>query len=150
MDNISIYMNYDTHILFRIPRCMINSRLYMSTNFCPALATSRYRNFGEPKAAILSSNLRIAANLLPIAASYSSSQTNSSSAFLSYFASTTPDSDSKRIRLKTIFFLQASELYNVEPIRTRLQEHEKLLNLELAIVEGKVRTLKLSHRDFTD
>ncbi|CAL1698826.1 unnamed protein product [Somion occarium] len=68
--------------------------------------------------------------------SYSSSQTNVP--FLSYFASTTPDSDSKRTRLKTILFLQASELYDVEPIRTRLQDYEKLLSLELSIVEGKL------------
>lgn len=43
------------------------------------------------------------------------------------------------MRLKTILFLQASELYNVDPICIRLQEHEKLLSLELAIVEGKVK-----------
>lgn len=74
-------------------------------------------------------------------ASYSSSQTNSP--FLSYFASTTPESDSRRIRLKAILFLQASELYEVEPIRARLQEHEKLFSLELAIVEGKASSISI-------
>ena len=71
-----------------------------------------------------------------IVASYTSSQ--ATTPFLSYFASTTPESDSRRIRLKTILFLQASELYDVEPIRDQLQEYDKLLSLELAIVEGKV------------
>ncbi|KAI0070835.1 hypothetical protein K474DRAFT_1693669 [Panus rudis PR-1116 ss-1] len=67
--------------------------------------------------------------------SYTSSR--SEVPFLSYFASTTPDSDSKRIRLKAILFLQGSDSYDPESVRQRLAEHEKMLALELAIVEGK-------------
>ncbi|KAL4242308.1 Vam6/VPS39/TRAP1 family protein [Abortiporus biennis] len=69
------------------------------------------------------------------AASYASSRQDSS--FLSYFASTTPDSDSKRSRLKTIMFLQASDFYDVPSIQLKLQGHEKILGFEMAIVEGK-------------
>ncbi|KAI0765868.1 hypothetical protein BD413DRAFT_572859 [Trametes elegans] len=58
--------------------------------------------------------------------------------FVSYFATTTPDSEHKRIRLKTILFLQGSTLYDPETIRTRLSPHAKLLKLELAILEGKL------------
>jgi hypothetical protein len=71
------------------------------------------------------------------ASSYASSRSESS--FLSYFASTTPDSEHKRVRLKTVLFLQGSTLYEAEVIRPRLLEHEKVLKLELAIVDGKVR-----------
>lgn len=60
--------------------------------------------------------------------------------FLSYFASTTPDSESKRTRLRTALFLQGSKLYDPEPIRHRLERHEqkKVLSLEVAIVLGKL------------
>ncbi|TFY60724.1 hypothetical protein EVJ58_g4965 [Rhodofomes roseus] len=68
--------------------------------------------------------------------SYTSSRSDTS--FLSYFASTTPDSPSTRTRLKTILFLQGSSLYDPSPIRERLLEHEKLLRFEIAIVQGKL------------
>ena len=71
------------------------------------------------------------------ASSYSSSRHDNS--FLSYFASTTPDSEHKRARLKTILLLAGSSLYDPEPVRQRLAECEKILKLELAIIDGKVR-----------
>jgi hypothetical protein len=71
----------------------------------------------------------------PKASSYASSRTDNS--FLSYFASTTPDSEHKRVRLKTVLFLQGSTLYNLKPIKQRLMEHPKVLKLEIAIVHGK-------------
>ncbi|KAF5369852.1 hypothetical protein D9758_001393 [Tetrapyrgos nigripes] len=73
------------------------------------------------------------------ASSYSSSRTEASSPFISYFASTTPDSEHKRIRLKTALFLQGSSLYDAEAILSRLQQHDKLLKLEIIIVEGKLK-----------
>lgn len=80
----------------------------------------------------------MAAYLYPfIALSYASSRTDTS--FLSYFASTTPDSEHKRVRLKTALFLQGSALYELEPIKKRLMDHQKVLQLEVAIVDGKVR-----------
>ena len=74
----------------------------------------------------------------PAAASYTSGKVDIP--FLPYFASTTPDSDSKRTRLRTALFLQGSKLYNPEPVRQRLEEHEqrKVLSLEVAVVLGKV------------
>jgi hypothetical protein len=76
------------------------------------------------------------------AASYASSRTDTS--FLSYFASTTPDSEHKRVRLKTALFLQGSSLYKPEPIRGRLMEYQKVLKLEVAIVDGKVSNYRFS------
>ncbi|KAF8958169.1 hypothetical protein BDZ97DRAFT_1842909 [Flammula alnicola] len=70
------------------------------------------------------------------ASSYASSRNDSS--FLSYFASTTPDSAHKRARLKTILLLAGSSFYDPEKIRLRLLEREKILKLELAIVDGKL------------
>ncbi|KAF9495136.1 hypothetical protein BDN71DRAFT_1559699 [Pleurotus eryngii] len=69
--------------------------------------------------------------------SYASSSHNESS-FPSYFASTTPDSDHKRTRLKTIVFLQSSAFYDPKLLRERLLSQPKILTLELAIVEGKL------------
>uniref|UniRef100_A0A0W0GCB0 Vacuolar sorting protein 39/Transforming growth factor beta receptor-associated domain-containing protein n=1 Tax=Moniliophthora roreri TaxID=221103 RepID=A0A0W0GCB0_MONRR len=71
--------------------------------------------------------------------SYSSSRTESSVPFLSYFASTTPDSDAKRVRLKTALFLQGSNLYDARMILDRLSPHEKILKLEMAILHGKLQ-----------
>ena len=71
------------------------------------------------------------------ASSYASSRSDSS--YVSYFASTTPESESKRVRLKTVLFLQGSSLYDPEALRTRLSTQAKILKLELAILEGKVR-----------
>ncbi|KIM35684.1 hypothetical protein M413DRAFT_326838 [Hebeloma cylindrosporum] len=70
------------------------------------------------------------------ASSYASSRNDSS--FLSYFASTTPDSEHKRARLKTILLLAGSSLYDPQIIRQRLLEREKILKLELAIIDGKL------------
>ena len=72
-----------------------------------------------------------------LALSYASTRNDSS--FLSYFTSTTPDSDHKRTRLKTILFLAGSSLYDPEVIRKSLLTQEKLLRLELAIINSKVR-----------
>ncbi|KAG6861142.1 hypothetical protein C0995_003410 [Termitomyces sp. Mi166 len=70
------------------------------------------------------------------AASYASNRTDTS--FLSYFASTTPDSPHKRTRLKTILFLAGSGLYDPAAVRPLLLEHQKILKLELVIVDGKL------------
>ncbi|OSD05085.1 hypothetical protein PYCCODRAFT_1362718 [Trametes coccinea BRFM310] len=70
------------------------------------------------------------------ASSYSSGR--SDTPFIAYFASTTPDSEPKRLRLKSVLFLQGSTLYDPEAIRSRLAAHAKLLKLELAILEGKL------------
>ncbi|KAG5651341.1 hypothetical protein H0H81_009029 [Sphagnurus paluster] len=69
------------------------------------------------------------------AASYASSRSDTS--FLSYFSSTTPDSPHKRTRLKTILFLAGSTLYDPAAIRP-LFEDQKLLRMELAIIDGKL------------
>ncbi|TFK73410.1 hypothetical protein BDN72DRAFT_834818 [Pluteus cervinus] len=83
-----------------------------------------------------------------------------SQSFLTYFASTTPDSPSKRLRLKSILFLAGSSHYDPAEAKRRLLatgalEDEKedlsasvkgkgkakkrsLLGLELAILEGKL------------
>jgi hypothetical protein len=71
------------------------------------------------------------------ASSYASNPPATS--FLSYFASTTAESEHKRVRLKTILFLQGSTSYDPVPIHKRLLDNQKVLKLELAIVEGKVR-----------
>ncbi|KAK1226203.1 hypothetical protein PQX77_010785 [Marasmius sp. AFHP31] len=73
------------------------------------------------------------------ASSYSSGRSDNTLPFISYFASTTPDSEHKRVRLKTALFLQASSLYDVESIRNRLLPHEKILKFELAILDGKTQ-----------
>ncbi|KZT07025.1 uncharacterized protein LAESUDRAFT_652182 [Laetiporus sulphureus 93-53] len=69
------------------------------------------------------------------ASSYATSHTDT---FLSYFASTTPDTEATRTRIKTVLFLQGSTQYDAQAIRDRLSQHEKLLRLELAIVDGKL------------
>jgi hypothetical protein len=61
--------------------------------------------------------------------------------FLSYFVSTTPDSEHKRIRLKTILFLQASVLLDLEAILTRFKERSGIFSLEIALIEGKVLSI---------
>jgi len=71
-----------------------------------------------------------------LASSYASSRNESS--FLSYFASTTPDSEHKRVRLKMILMLAGSSLYDLDAVRQRILERENILKFELAIIEGKV------------
>ncbi|KAF9073468.1 hypothetical protein BDP27DRAFT_1445084 [Rhodocollybia butyracea] len=77
--------------------------------------------------------------------------------FVSYFASTTPDSPSKRARIKTLLFLQTSGLYDASIIKEKIlgvlattsegagsssgskAKHKPLiLGLELAILESKL------------
>ncbi|KAG6867665.1 hypothetical protein C0993_012565 [Termitomyces sp. T159_Od127] len=70
------------------------------------------------------------------AASYASNRSDTS--FLSYFASTTPDLPHKRTRLKAILFLAGSGLYDPAVVRPLLLEHQKILMLELAIIDGKL------------
>lgn len=74
-----------------------------------------------------------------LASSYASSRNDTS--FISYFASTTPESEHKRARLKTVLMLAGSSLYDPDPIRQRLLEKEKILKFELAIIDGKVRSV---------
>lgn len=76
-------------------------------------------------------------------ASYTSSRTELSVSFLSYFASTTPDSDSKRVRIKTALFLQASHLYDIKSVYDLLIPYKKVLIFEMAILDGKLG----KHRD---
>ncbi|TCD60728.1 hypothetical protein EIP91_009622 [Steccherinum ochraceum] len=87
------------------------------------------------------------------AASYASSR--SDTPYFSYFASTTPDSASKHVRLKTMLFLQGSTLYDSQSILAKLKPHEKMLNLEVAIVQARcgddraaLTTLVHTLRDF--
>ncbi|KAI0035780.1 hypothetical protein K488DRAFT_76361 [Vararia minispora EC-137] len=70
------------------------------------------------------------------AASYASAP--NPTPFLSYFASTTPDSDHKRARLRAAFFLQGSVYYDVQVVREKVLPHAKALSLEMAILEGRV------------
>ena len=74
--------------------------------------------------------------IILLASSYASSRNGTS--FLSYFASTTPESEHKQARLKTILVLAGSSLYDPETIRQQLLEREKILKFELAIIDGKV------------
>lgn len=75
-------------------------------------------------------------HIILLASSYASSRNKTS--FISYFASTTPESEHKRARLKTVLILAGSSLYNTEAIRQQLLESEKTLKFELAIIDGKV------------
>ncbi|KAH9916957.1 uncharacterized protein BXZ73DRAFT_92415 [Epithele typhae] len=68
--------------------------------------------------------------------SYSSSR--SDTPFIGYFVSTTPDSESKRARIKTALFLQGSSHYNPQEIRDRISGRAKILQLEMSILEGKL------------
>ncbi|KAF9530289.1 hypothetical protein CPB83DRAFT_868731 [Crepidotus variabilis] len=70
------------------------------------------------------------------ASSYASTKNDIS--YLSYFASTTPDSEHKRLRLKMILLLAGSSLYDPEAAKRRLQTLKKVLGLEIAIVDGKL------------
>ncbi|KAJ7449862.1 hypothetical protein FB451DRAFT_1530211, partial [Mycena latifolia] len=73
------------------------------------------------------------------AKAFSYRRSDSASTFFSYFASMTPDSPTKLVRLKTVLFLQGSSLYDAEVIRERLLPLSKhILSLELAIVDGKL------------
>jgi hypothetical protein len=95
--------------------------------------------------------LQSAGSNLDTVSSYSSSTSKSSRpttsipsstppSYFSYFASTTPESPSKRARLASILVLAGSRLYDPEIIRERILEEkrEKILSLEVALLEGKV------------
>lgn len=72
----------------------------------------------------------------------SSSSSNKATPFLAYLSHSTPDSVHKRIRLKTILFLQGSALYDLPEVAKRLEGLEErvsnVLVIERAVVEGKV------------
>lgn len=69
------------------------------------------------------------------------SQRHTTTPFLAHLAFESPDGDHKRIRLKLALFLQGSSLYDVTQLRERLLQYSQILNIELAIVDGKVRLL---------
>ena len=58
--------------------------------------------------------------------------------FISYFVSTTPNSNHKLLRLKTILFLAGSTLYDPAVIYSQILAQQSILRLELAIIEGMV------------
>ncbi|KAH7886861.1 hypothetical protein F5I97DRAFT_1806891 [Phlebopus sp. FC_14] len=70
------------------------------------------------------------------------------SSFLSYFASTTPDSPSKRIRIKTLLVLQAMATENAEGVKKRIVEGgcEKVLGLEMAVLSSKLSSSRTTFR----
>ncbi|KAF9010015.1 hypothetical protein BDQ17DRAFT_1347348 [Cyathus striatus] len=78
--------------------------------------------------------------------SYTSASNRSSTPFLSYIISTTPESEYKRTRLTTLLFLYSSGLYDIQRVRKRLVEAvsadgkslEKVLSLEMAVIDGKL------------
>ncbi|KZP18157.1 hypothetical protein FIBSPDRAFT_933616 [Athelia psychrophila] len=85
------------------------------------------------------------------ASSYSSTRADNritTSSFLSYFSNTTPDSEHKRVRLKTLLFLQGSALYDPTTALSRLKTsgQEKVLGLELAVLYGKAHLKYCEHK----
>ncbi|KAG7448550.1 uncharacterized protein BT62DRAFT_929636 [Guyanagaster necrorhizus] len=72
------------------------------------------------------------------ASSFTSSRNESTISFFSYFVSTTPDSDHKRVRIKAALFLQGSTMYDFQSVRDKLAPYQKFLKLEMAIIEGKL------------
>jgi len=52
------------------------------------------------------------------------------------------DVDHKRTRLKFALFLQGSSAYDATHLRERLLQHSQILNIELAIVDGKLNLHK--------
>jgi hypothetical protein len=80
-----------------------------------------------------------AASSMPKSQKSPQSHSNSSS-YLAHFSSTTPDSPSKRARLRLILFLAGSQLYDPAAVKSKIEDvgRGKSLALESAIVEGKV------------
>ncbi|EIM88955.1 uncharacterized protein STEHIDRAFT_109263 [Stereum hirsutum FP-91666 SS1] len=94
------------------------------------------------------------------AASAPSSSSAKQDSYISYFSKTTPDSASKRARLRGWLFLQGSGLYDVAAVKAKLcggtmggdrdgkevkearERAEKVLGIERAIVEGKLKNHK--------
>lgn len=56
--------------------------------------------------------------------------------FLSYFISTTPNSTHKHLRLKAILCLAGSTLYDPAVIYSQILLQQKILKLEMAIIQG--------------
>jgi vacuolar protein sorting-associated protein 3 len=52
-----------------------------------------------------------------------------------------PSRNTNGVRLKTVLFLRGSTLYDPERIKGRLMEYQKVLKLEIAVVDGKVGSL---------
>ncbi|KAK2467972.1 hypothetical protein APHAL10511_000267 [Amanita phalloides] len=72
------------------------------------------------------------------ASSYaSSSHAPNETTFVSYFTSTTPDSEHKRVRVKLILFLAGSALYDSSAVRQRLFERAHVLRIEYAILDAR-------------
>ena len=80
---------------------------------------------------------------MPLVVAQDYSQRHTTTPFLSHLAFGSQDNDHKRIRLKLALFLQGSSLYDVAQLRERLLQYSQILNIELAIVDGKVRFLVL-------
>jgi hypothetical protein len=79
----------------------------------------------------------------PLVVAQDYSQRHTTTPFLAHLAFGSQDADHKRIRLKLALFLQGSSLYDVTQVRERLLQFGQVLNIELAIVNGKVRLLGL-------
>ena len=69
---------------------------------------------------------------------------------MSYFASTTPESDARNARLKAALFLQGSELYDVDDALAQITPEQKILRLEMAILYGKVHIAPFDQMLVTD
>lgn len=65
--------------------------------------------------------------------------------FLAHLAFGSQDVDHKRTRLKFALFLQGSSAYDATQLRELLLQHGHILNIELAIVDGKARLIALVH-----
>jgi hypothetical protein len=57
---------------------------------------------------------------------------------VSYFTSTTPDSEHKRARLKLILFLAGSSLYDALVVKQKFAGRETLLRIECAILDARM------------
>ena len=60
---------------------------------------------------------------------------------LLHFTLTTPESGRKRARLKTVLFLYGSTLYDPERIKGRWMEYQKVLKLDITVMDGQVGSL---------
>ena len=96
-------------------------------------------NYGEPRVRSHSyhhHDVRLIKNN-NTASSYASSQPPPETTFISYFASTTPDSPHKRARLKLIVVLAGSPLYDTHLLKQQLAGFETVLRIECAIVDAR-------------
>jgi len=107
-----------------------------------------FQNYGAQRVKTLIMQLATARVLicLYLVSSYMSNPSHIS--FLSYFASTTPDSTHKHLRLKTIICLAGSTLYDPTAIYSQILAQRNILKLELAIIEGMVRFFCRLHTRF--